>query len=58
MRPRRKLDETTANLVLMPCFEGVALVAKGLEVVETVGSTVAFSDHMVYIGGRCSAAHA
>ena len=42
----------------MPCFQRVALVAEGLEVVEGVGATVAFSDDVVNIGRRCSAPNA
>ena len=39
----------------MPCLECVALVAEGLEVVEGVGATVAFSNDMVAVGCRCCA---
>ena len=57
-RPRRKLDKTTTDLVFMPCLEGVALVAEGLEVVEGVGATVTLGDDVIDIGRRRCATNA
>ncbi len=42
----------------MPGLECVALVAVGLEVVETVGAAVDFGDYVIAVGCRCCASHA